>query len=38
MFMRFLARATRKLAISVFALLEVLGLPREGKRRPEDDA
>jgi hypothetical protein len=35
MLMRLVKRVSRKLAISVFALLEVLGLPRGGDGRPK---
>jgi len=38
MFMRILNRISRKLAITAFTLLEVLGLPRDGKAGSEGDS
>ncbi len=38
MFVRLVKRASHKLMINVFALLEVLGLPRGGKGRPEGES
>jgi hypothetical protein len=38
MFIRLLKSASRKLAITTFTLLEVLGLPRESKERSEGES
>jgi hypothetical protein len=35
MLVQLMKRVSRKLAISVFAWFEVLGLPRDGKRKPD---
>lgn len=35
MFLQFVKRLTHRLAISAFALLEVLGLPGVGRKRSE---
>jgi hypothetical protein len=38
MLMRLVKRVSRSMAINVFALLEVLGLPRGGKGRQEGES
>ena len=38
MLIRLMKRVTHSLAINVFALLEVLGLPRDGKRKADRES